>query len=184
MENSLKPQKEHWLKTAMENSKTKFPKANDLPKIILCVVSCQSGLSNYHNSMVISPEFWILDLFTVKFIHEKACWNCDFRASRWTKMSKFSGSLPLDPVGGAYSAPPNLPAVLLPRFARSLSATPLLLSVFFYIFHSCLKEVREKGLWVREKVREKSGKMVLEFWQTPCSGLAKIGSKVCKLVQK
>ena len=30
------------------------------------------------------------------------------------------------------------------------------------------KEVREKGLWVREKVREKSGKMVLEFWQTPC----------------
>ena len=34
---------------------------------------------------------WKLQLSTVKYIHEKACWNCNFRASRWTKISKFSG---------------------------------------------------------------------------------------------
>ena len=50
------------------------------------------------------------------FFAEKTCWKCDFWASRWTEISKFSGALPLGPVGGAYSAPPNPPAVWT-RFA-------------------------------------------------------------------
>ena len=29
----------------------------------------------------------------------KACWNSNFRASRGTEISKFSGALPQDPVG-------------------------------------------------------------------------------------
>ena len=48
----------------------------------------------------------------------KACWNSNFRASRGTKISKFSGALPLDPVEVAYSAP-RPPSCLLPRCARS-----------------------------------------------------------------
>ena len=61
----------------------------------------------------------------------EACWNSNFRASRGTKISKFSGALSLDPVGGL-TAPhkpqlfaPSLRSVdvslrlALPRFARS-----------------------------------------------------------------
>lgn len=50
----------------------------------------------------------------------KACWNSNFRASRGTKFSKFSGALPLDPVGGAYSAP-QTPQLFAPSVARLAS---------------------------------------------------------------
>ena len=55
-------------------------------------------------------------------LYWKTCWKCDFWASRWTEISKFSGPPPLEPVGWL-TAPPKRPSWFLPRFAWSITAS-------------------------------------------------------------
>ena len=77
-----------------------------------------------------SPTFPVVFLFLELLVQLnyplKACWKSYFWLSEGSEISKFSGALPLTPMGGGLTAPPKPPADLLLRYAQSLQRFALL----------------------------------------------------------
>ena len=125
------------------------------PKNIAWVYLRKNCLKKVLSFRFIRNLLWSL-LFTIMTLcaHYFSCARkVIYRRSRGLDFQNFPGAVPLNPLGGAYSAHPNPPADLLTRFARSIHVASLrqkLRTVFKSLFRTLESETQ---IWLKQSLK-------------------------------